>query len=86
MTGVNPPIWSAVPWSDASGNSGIDVESSSTGADALVAPRFSPDPFATGAPNYSLTLSNRWNNVSSETWHAVFDPDKRWEDVYGCSN
>jgi hypothetical protein len=86
MTGVNPPIWSTVTSSDGNGNSSVDLESSATGADALLAPRFSPDPFASGAPSYSLTLSQRWSNISSDTWHSVFDPDERWEDVYGCSN
>jgi hypothetical protein len=86
LTNVSPPIWSAVPWTDASGNSGVNVESSSMGVEALLVPRFSPDPFASGAPSYSLTLSNRWNNIPSDTWHSVFDPDKRWENAYGCSN
>src|ERR1700690_316327 len=86
LTNVSPPIWSAVPWRDASGNSGFNVESSSTGVDPLLAPRFLPDPFASNAPGYSLTLSNRWNNISSDAWHSVFDPDQRWENAYGCSN
>ena len=87
MTGVQPPIWSAVPWTDSTGASGYNLQSASTaGADARLAPRFSPDPFASGAPSFSFSLSDRWQNITSDQWKAVFDPGGHWEMVYSCSN
>jgi hypothetical protein len=87
MAGVQPPIWSAVPITGGSGTSGYNLQSASTaGVDARLAPRFSPDPFASGAPSFSFGLSDRWQNISSDQWKAAFDPGGRWEMVYGCSN
>jgi hypothetical protein len=31
-------------------------------------------------------LTDRWQNVSSDTTTEVFDPDMRWENAFGCSN
>jgi hypothetical protein len=86
MTNVSPPIWSAVPWSDSLGDSGVNVESASTGVAPQLMARFSPYPFGDGAPDYSLMLTDRWQNVSSDTTTEVFDPDMRWENAFGCSN
>jgi hypothetical protein len=86
FTGVTPPPWSAVPWSDSFGNSGVDVHSTLTGVDPLLEPRFSPDPFPSGSPSYTFELPNRWQNITSDAWSAAFDPDRRWESAYGCSN
>jgi hypothetical protein len=86
MAGVQPPMFSAVPWSDASGQSGYSVDSSATGADNLIAPRFSPSPFGQNAPSYSFGLSDRWSNFTSDDWLAAFDPDRKWDNVYRCSN
>ena len=87
MTGVQPAIWSAVPITGVAGTSGYSLQSAYTaGVDMRLAPRFSPDPFASGAPSFSFGLSDRWQNISSDTWKAAFDPGGRWEMVYGCSN
>jgi hypothetical protein len=86
LTGASPPIWSATTTPNGAGGTYVNVSSALPALDAEVAPRFSPDPFATGAPSYSLDLSNRWNGVTSATWTGAFDPDKRWEAAYGCNN
>jgi hypothetical protein len=86
LTGVNPPVWSAVPWSDSFGDSGVDIESSSDVLDSQLRSRFAPDPFSSSAPGYTFELPNRWQNVTSDAWSAAFDPDHRWENAYGCAN
>jgi hypothetical protein len=83
---ARPPIWSATLWTDPSGQTGYSVSSSSTGLDPVLSSRFSPSPFAMGAPNFKFTLPDKWKNISSNAWKAAFDPDKRWESLYGCSN
>jgi hypothetical protein len=84
-TNLQPPIWSAVPWSDPSGDSGVDIDSSSQGLETQVENRFSPNPFATGA-TFSCTAPDSLTSVSSDAWTAVFDPDKRWDNLYMCMN
>lgn len=86
LTGVNPPVWSAVPWSDSFGDSGVDVESSSEVLDSQLQSRFAPDPFSSSAPGYTFELPNRWQNITQDAWSAAFDPDHRWENAYGCAN
>jgi hypothetical protein len=86
LTGVSPPVWSAVPWTDGFGNSGFDIQTSSATGDAVLGPRFSPDPLPSGSPSYTFGLPNRWQNISGDAWSAAFDPDHRWEAAYGCSN
>ncbi len=82
LSNMQAPIWS----SDGSASSGYSVSSSSGAADAVLGPRFAPDPFPSGAPGYTFTLFSGWNDVTSSEWTATFDPDKRWEGAYGCSN
>jgi hypothetical protein len=86
LTGVTPPIWSAVAGPDSSGDGGYELESSSDGAQPQLVQRFSPNPFAAGASGYSFTMFSGWQNISSDTWTMTFDPDNRWQGVYGCSN
>jgi hypothetical protein len=86
FTNANPPIWSAVPWSDSYGDSGYNITASSDVLDSQLESRFSPDPFSTTAPGYSFELGNRWQNITSSAWSAAFDPDHRWENAYGCAN
>jgi hypothetical protein len=85
-TGVKPPIWSAAPSMDTSGVTRYSVQSSSAGAEAQLAPRFSPYPFGNPALQYSFSLSDGWKPISSDTWLSVFDPDRRWRGTYGCTN
>jgi hypothetical protein len=84
-TNLQPPIWSAVPWSDPSGESGVDIDSSSQGLQPQIENRFSPNPFATGA-TVNCTAPRSLTSVTSDAWTAVFDPDKRWNDLYMCMN
>lgn len=86
LSGAQPPIWSAVSSSGSSSSSGTFLQTTGAGVDPLLAPRFSPDPFASGAPSESFTLFSGWQNVTSDSWTAAFDPDKRWDNAYGCTN
>jgi hypothetical protein len=86
MTNVQPPIWSAVPQVDSLGNHWVEIETTSTGIDAQLSPRFSPYPFAKDAPGVTFTLPDRWKGITSDMWLAAFDPDRRWDAAYRCSN
>jgi hypothetical protein len=82
LTGVTPPIWSLETFSGG----GYSVVSDQGATDTILGSRFTPDPFPSGAPGYSFTLFSGWNGVTSDQWTATFDPSKRWEGIYGCSN
>jgi hypothetical protein len=82
LSNVQPPIWSTGSYAGG----GYSVSASTDGEDAVLGPRFSPDPFPNGAPGYSFTLFSGWNDVSSSDWTATFDPNQRWEGAYGCTN
>jgi hypothetical protein len=84
-TNANPPIWSAVPWSDSFGNSGVDLVTSADVLNSQLESRFAPNPFPTSI-QYTFGLGSGWPNSTSSTWSAAFDPDHRWENAYGCSN
>jgi hypothetical protein len=83
MTGVQPPIWVATPWTSGT-QSGYTVNMQSSGAETLLAPRFAPDPFGSAAPAFTFSLSNSWQNITSDQWLAAFNPDRRWDHLYMC--
>ncbi len=83
-TNASPPIWSTVVVTTTS--SGLSLQASAQGIDPQVEPRFSPDPFATGAPSFKCAMPTNWTSVTSAQWTAVFDPDKRWDGLYACQN
>jgi hypothetical protein len=82
LTGTTPPIWSIVSLSGG----GYSLDSTPDAGDVAAGSRFMPDPLASGAASYSFTLFSGWNGVSSDQWTNTFDPDKRWEGLYGCSD
>jgi hypothetical protein len=82
LTGTTPPIWSLQTFSGG----GYSLVTDMGATDATLGSRFTPDPFPSSAPGYSFTLFSGWNGISSDQWTAAFDPKKRWEGIYGCSN
>ncbi len=82
LSGTMPPIWSV----QALSGGGYELVSAPGAGDAEVGSRFAPDPFPSGSPSYSFTLFSGWNGISSDQWTSTFDPNKRWEGLYGCSN
>jgi hypothetical protein len=84
LTGVQPPLWVATPWTSGTQH-GYSVDTQSSGAEMLLAPRFSPDPFGSSAPSFTFSLSdNSWKDITSDQWLAAFDPDRRWDHLYQC--
>jgi hypothetical protein len=82
-TNLQPPIWSTV--TDTIPGE-LSLQASGQAIQPQVDARFSPDPFAKGAPSISCSFPDNWTKVTSASWTAVFDPDKRWDGLYNCKS
>jgi hypothetical protein len=82
-TNLQPPIWSAMLSDPLNPSAGYTLNASAMCLDSEIAAKFSPDPTMMGA-SFMFSLPH-WQNTTSAQWTAVFDPDKRWENLYGCN-
>ena len=55
-----------------------------TGLEADLSGRFTPNPWADGAPSYRWTFD--WSDISGAQWEAFIDPADRWSTAYGCTS
>lgn len=69
-------------WSVERDSFGTFVRADGTVLERLLGPRFSPDPWAAGAPSWRFTLD--WSDTPSATWEQLFDPGDRWSSAYAC--
>jgi hypothetical protein len=86
-TNASPPIWSYEMFDSSYPYASGAIVSTADGVTSQTMPRLSPYPWMNSyTTQFMLTLGMRWQNVASDTATDVFDPNGRWESLFGCSD
>lgn len=76
--GSRAPAWTVEP-----GDGYPYANFNSAGLQDDFATRFTPNPWAMGAPTYTWTYD--WSDITSTQWESFIDPSDRWSTAYGCT-